>query len=378
VKSSTKVKPEHIDDVGLQAWIIANAGLPIERICVLHLNAECRFPNAGDLFCEVDLTDSLRERYPEILPKVQQIFGTLQSPAPPEIDIGPHCFDPNECGFLDACWREKAIPDVSVFDLPNLKDKKWEWYSQGKIELTALPVDELNELQKRVVHAHKSMSRFVNGGGVDAAISSWKFPLIFLDFETINPAIPRFPMCGPYDHAPFQFSVHVLNDLNSEAKHFEFLHSGSDDPRPSLIPALIRACKGTGSIVSYYARFETDRIKELISFAPSARESLEQIIDRIVDPLPVIRDHVYDPGFKGSFSLKAVAPTLLGDKFSYEGMLVPDGTAAQRTFESMINCADKNQKQELRNGLLEYCQKDTLVMVELVKWLFSIRHAVGI
>ena len=38
VKSSTKVKDEHIDDVGLQAWIIANSGLPIDKIHIVYIN----------------------------------------------------------------------------------------------------------------------------------------------------------------------------------------------------------------------------------------------------------------------------------------------------------------------------------------------------
>ena len=58
---------------------------------------------------------------------------------------------------------------------------------------------------------------------------------------------------------------------------------------------------------------------------------------RIVDPLPVIRDHVYDNAFGGSFSLKAVAPALLGEDHSYEGMQVSNGTAAQRAFDELIS-----------------------------------------
>lgn len=371
VKSSTKVKPEHIDDVGLQAWIIANAGLPIERICILHLNAECRFPNIVDLFCEVDLTDSLRERYPQTTPKIQQIIGTIQQPSAPEVDIGPHCYDPIECGFREVCWKEKSIPEISVFDLPNLKDKKWEWYSQGKIALADLPADDLNDLQKRMVRAHETKARVVNHDGIRAAMSSWNFPLVFLDFETINPAIPRYNNCGPYDHTPFQYSVHIWPSPGSEIEHREFLHCDTTDPRPALIPKLIVDCAGSGSVVSYYSRFESDRIKELIEFDPDSRVSLEAIISRMVDPLPVVREHVYDPGFKGRFSLKATAPALLGNSFSYDEMAVPDGTASQRAWEKMLRSNDPQEKIELKNALLEYCKKDTFVMVEMVKWLFA-------
>jgi len=224
VKSSTKVKPEHIDDVGLQAWIIANAGVPLERINVLHLNSECRYPDLSILFKEVDVTEKLRERYPIVAPKVAEIFSVLKGSQPPEIDIGPHCFEPNECGFREACWNEKAIPDVSVLDLPNIREKKWELYKQGKVALKDAPVEELNDIQRRAVAVHLDGERFIDRNGIKAALATWKFPLVFLDFETINPAIPRYEGCGPYDHVPFQFSVHVWKDRNSTAEHEEFLH----------------------------------------------------------------------------------------------------------------------------------------------------------
>ncbi len=97
---------------------------------------------------------------------------------------------------------------------------------------------------------------------------------------------------------------------------------------------------------------------------------LEALLERIVDPLPVIRDHVYDNAFAGSFGLKAVAPAILGESQSYDGMLVANGTAAQQAFDELINDETPlDRKNELIQASLEYCKKDTLVMVELVKWL---------
>ena len=171
---------------------------------------------------------------------------------------------------------------------------------------------------------------------------------------------------------PFQFSVHVWPSSETELSHIEHLHDDSSDPRPRLIDALLNACGDKGSIVAYYGRFESDRINEMAEGFQEYAEQLKSLVARIVDPLPVIRDHVYDIGFKGSFSLKSVAPSLLGEDQSYEGMFVPNGTAAQRAFEEMISASiSPERKAELSRGLLEYCHKDTLVMVELVKWLIN-------
>jgi Domain of unknown function(DUF2779)/Domain of unknown function DUF83 len=378
VKSSTKVKDEHIDDVGLQAWIMAKSGLPIEQISVLYINNACRFPNLQNLFVAQDLTEKLRSIYPEILPKVSEIFSVIQKDKLPSIDIGQHCTSPNDCGFKDFCWKEKNIPDVSVLDLPQLKTKKWEYYSQGILKLDDPRLSDLSPLQERVVQVFKSGARFVDASGIQGALKTWQFPLIFLDFETINPAIPRYEGTTPYQQVPFQFSVHIWPSPESELIHKEYLHVSKTDPRPNLIPALLQACGDRGSIVAYYGQFESSRITELAAYSSKSKKQLESLIERIVDPLPVIRNHVYDNKFAGSFSLKAVAPAILGDSHSYDGMLVANGTAAQRAFEELIDDeTPQNRKDDLIRASLEYCEKDTLVMVELVKWLYREADKIG-
>jgi hypothetical protein len=372
VKSSTRVKPEQIEDVGLQAWIIAKSGLPIERINILHLNPECRHPNLESLFVEQDVTETLRELYPTILPRVKDCFSMLQRSDPPAQDIGPHCFSPGDCGFREVCWNEKNIPPISVFDLPQIRDKKWDFYKEGIVDIADPRLRDLTPLQDRVVECHRTGKRFVDADGVRSALSAWRFPLVFLDFETISPAIPRYNGCRPYGHTPFQFSVHLWKSPGAELEHLEYLHTDATDPRPKLIPALLSACSGEGSIVAYYSQFESSRIKEMADAFPAFSASLDSLLPRMVDPLPVIRDFIYDPSFAGSFSLKAVAPALLGDGFSYDGMDVENGTAAQRAFEEMIAPETAEARSEkLRFGLLEYCKKDTLVMAELVRWLHS-------
>ena len=74
VKSTTKVKPEHIDDVGLQTWVITKSGLPVEQINMMHLNSDCRFPDLSQLFKIQDVTPELREQYLSVQPSVARIY----------------------------------------------------------------------------------------------------------------------------------------------------------------------------------------------------------------------------------------------------------------------------------------------------------------
>lgn len=372
VKSTTKAKPEHIDDVGLQTWIIAKTGLPIEQINIMHLNPECKYPDLGSLFKTVDVTAELRERYLSVQPKVADILNVIREKEIPNIDIGAHCLEPNDCGFVEHCWKEKSIPELSVLNLPGLHKRKWQLYHEGIIDITDPRLTDLNETQERIQCVTETGKRYINKEGIHTEISQWQFPLVFLDFETINPAIPRYLGRGPFQQVPFQFSVHRWNEPNAEITHNAFLHDSMDDPRPALIHALLEACGTEGSIVAYYGKFESERIAELADFAPEQSEALTKLIERIVDPLPIIRQNVYDKAFNGSFSLKSVAPALLGSEHSYKGMLIADGGAAQRAFEELINEKTSTAKKKIiYDAMLDYCNKDTLVMVELVKWLYT-------
>lgn len=372
VKSTTRVKPEHYDDVGVQAWIIAKSGLPIDQINLVHLNSDCRYPDLSNLFHQEDITTNIREKYLTIKPTIKNIYTTIQQPTVPDIDIGSYCLEPTECGFTEHCWQQKKIPDMSILNLPGMKDRKWDLYNDGVIALDDPRLSDLNALQERIVTCFKTNKRYIDIKPIQAELSNWQFPLIFLDFETINPAIPRYDGCRPYEQLPFQFSVHTWLSPNADITHTEFLHDSADDPRPTLIPALIQACGEQGSIVAYHAKFEIDRIKALAGYSAEYCDALTKLIDRFVDPLPLIRNTVYDNAFNGSFSLKAVAPALLGPSHSYKDMSVANGGDAQRAFEELIspNIA-ASKKLILRKAMLEYCKKDTFVMVDLVKWLYQ-------
>jgi hypothetical protein len=370
VKSGTKLKQEYIEDVGLQAWILANSGLPLEKICIVHLNPECRAPDLHNLFVEVDVTDQLREMYRDIAPRLNSIFSAIRQTSTPETDIGPHCSLNRDCEFKAHCWNERNVPEVSVFNIPGLKAKVWDYYKKGQVELAQVDQSELEPLQTRMVNAHLNNQRFADLSAIREAMKEWTYPLVFLDFETINPAVPVYPGTGPFEQVPFQFSVHVQREPGAELEHYEYLHEDESDPRPGLIPALLEACGEQGSIVSYFARFEQGCIEAMARFSPEHHDELMALVTRLVDPLLVIREHVYDTGFAGSFSLKKVAPALCGQEFSYENLSVADGTAAQRAFTELINPAtDEMRKMELNESMLEYCRQDTLAMVKLVDWM---------
>lgn len=371
VKSSTKIKEENIDDLSIQAWVLKGAGLNIQSYKIMHLNSDCRYPNLNNLFQVHDVTENILGKINEVPLKLAEIKKTLSENKVPDIDVGPHCEKPYECSFKDHCWKERGISNFSIFNLPKIGNKKWDFYKNGQINIDQVSIESLNELQARVVNAVKTNNRYINPKAIHDELSEWIFPLYYLDFETISYAIPKYKGTGPYTQVPFQYSCHIELEDKS-IKHVEFLNTVNDDPRLRLIESLLSNIGEKGNVVSYYKTFEEKVIKHLAEVYPEFSQKLLNIADRLVDPLPVLQKNVYDNAFEGSFSLKNVGPALIGESISYKNLNVRDGSAAQRAYTELIECKLPEKKSRIEKSMLEYCKLDTFTMVELVRWLRNV------
>ena len=135
---------------------------------------------------------------------------------------------------------------------------------------------------------------------------------------------------------------------------------------------MLEAIPQSGSIVVYHQTYEISRFKELARDFPEHAQAINDLIPRVVDLKKVIMDTVYYPAFMGSFSIKKVAPVLLGNQASYHHLEVSDGIEAMLAYQEMLNLSAHDLKKEkLFEDLLEYCKQDTLLMVHLHQWLLK-------
>jgi hypothetical protein len=243
-----------------------------------------------------------------------------------------------------------------------------QFAAMGIIEIPKIPrdFDGLSTLQARVVEAVRTATRF-HDPAISRKLRKIKFPVHFLDFETFSPALPLYPGTRPYQVIPFQWSDHILNS-DGAVTHCEFLHSDRTDPRRPFAGELLDAIGGKGSIVVYGA-FEATRLRELGEHLKDLAPALARVQKRIVDLLPLIRAHVYDPEFHGSFSLKSVLPALV-PRLGYDDLEITDGGLASLAYTEMQTSETNNERRtELRDALLAYCKRDTLALVELFRFL---------
>jgi hypothetical protein len=206
---------------------------------------------------------------------------------------------------------------------------------------------------------------------VQQFLEGLRYPLHFLDFETIMPAVPMFDGCRPYTQTPFQFSLHIQNSAGGELTHLAYLADGSGDLRPGFLQALQAGLGPEGSIVSYNSSFEMGRLRELASQFLDHAAWLNQALVRFenADLLQPFRSFaLYDPSQHGSASLKAVLPAFTG--LGYDDLAIQEGDFASIQFLRLLKGQiPKEEISGLRENLLKYCERDTLAMVKLVEKL---------
>lgn len=372
VKSTTSVKQEHVPDVAIQLYVLEGAGVKAGRACLAHLNKEYVYPGGdydlGQLFVIEDITEQARGYLPGIPRALRQMRQALAGPEPPQIKPGRQCTSPYECPFIGHCSGDQ--PEHPVGQLPRAGERLLTLLAEHGIE-DIRDIDAgfvgLNRLQQRVRDAVASNRPYFNPA-IRRELAGLEHPVHFIDFETFNPALPLYAATRPYQVIPFQWSDHIMSS-DGQLTHREFLHDGGGDPRGPMARSLLEALGTTGSIV-VYSSFEQTRIRELAQALPDLEADLMALLDgRIVDLLPLVREHCYHPDFHGSFSLKAVLPALVPG-LGYDDLAITDGQVASLAYAEMIHPATtEERRRQVRADLLSYCGRDTEAMVRLVEVL---------
>jgi len=376
VKSSTKVSDTYIKDAAIQYYTITNSGIDLKDISIVHINNQYTKEGAlaiHQLFTIESVYDQVLEFLPRIPNEVRRLKNIIESHEVPNVDIGNHCSAPYDCDFKGTCW--KHIPDYSVFNISRLnKDKKFDLYNQGVITLDQIDLSKVSLNPNQVLQVQSE----VNGTthiGIDEIrnfTNGLSYPLYFLDFETIGPAVPKYNGSRPYQQLVFQYSLHIQETLTSKLEHREYLADPSQDPRIKFIEQLIKDCGTSGDIVVYNIGFERGKLNDLMEVFPQYSNELGRIVNRMKDlMIPFQQKWYYTPEMKGSYSIKYVLPALV-PKLSYGDLKIKEGGTASNTFLSMVNGTFKGDVKETRMQLLEYCKLDTYAMVKILEVLLSI------
>lgn len=374
VKSSTGVKDYHRDDAAIQSFIARKAGVPLDSIALAHIDSGWVYPGNGDyagLLTECDLTEEAFGRDDEVTGWIAGAQKIAAKKSEPKISTGDQCCTPFACGFFDYCQSREPLAEYPVHWLPGIRANALRAHIAGNpaLDLRDTPDDLLNELQRRVKAHTLSGATYFDAQSAAAALKAHRLPAYFLDFETIQFAVPIWKGTRPYQQIPFQFSLHKL-DKNGNLEPQAFLDLTGNDPSRPFAESLIAACGNCGPIFVYNAGFEGARINELAERFPEYSASLLAIKGRLVDLHPITRANYYHPNQQGSWSIKAVLPAVAPD-LSYKSLEgVQDGGMAMDAYlEAIYPDTLPEQKDKIEQQLRAYCGLDTFAMVRLWQFL---------
>ena len=368
IKASTSVKDVHIDDVAFQKHCCEQAGLKIRACRLGFINRQ--YVRYGDidpwaLFVIEDISTRVKEAGQDIEERILDLFDVILRGTSPDVPIGRCCLDPYECPLRSECWA--FLPENSVFDLRGGKPGQFSLYERGIMSIKDIPDDIALSRQQHIQKECLMTGRtHIEREEIRRFLDTLRYPLYYLDFETVSPAIPAYDGMRPYQGIPFQFSLHIVEQYGGEPTHHSFLAGGAEDPRPGILNELRRLLGSRGSIIAYNADFEEGILKDLVEAFPEHADWLSGILARMVDLLfPFASFHYYHASQKDTASLKKVLSALTGR--GYEDMGIGNGMDASIAYAKIAyGNATEEEINRVRADLTEYCKLDTEGMIWIV------------
>jgi len=383
VKSTTKIrkeskdkalKPQYMQDVSIQKWVMEGAGIKIKRCHIIYLNSKYirgRELDLKSLFIIESVDSDIAIALGDV-PKLVLDFLAILKGTQPEVDIGSQCNNPYECPYKSKCWKD--VGPISIHCLTRITDtKRKNLKDLGVNDIKDIPISfELTANQQIQMQAVQNKLQ-INLHEIKKFMTDFEEPLYFLDFETIGYAIPRYQETTPYQKLTFQYSIHVLH--NGSLGHSEFFYEQDSDPSRKCAENLIRELRDVGSIVAYHKSFEAGQIRDLAERFTDLAPALNNIENRLIDlEVPFAKFWYCDGRFEGRSSIKKVLPILI-PTLSYEGLSIQKGEEAQRAYLEFLGIiAPLKSSDEIREDLLNYCKLDTLAMVEIYNVLKAISN----
>ena len=375
IKSAIYTKSYYIKELSLQKYLISKlTDLPsVTNLILINNNYEFTTSNINlneylnIIDCEFRIDDDSIIEVENNLKNIRKEISKIKAP---EIEIGSHCKNPYQCNYFDYCRTN--IPYFHVEQIPNQsKDQKQKLNLLGVKDIAKLPeLHWLSEIQNRIINAVKNSEEYVNSN-LGSSLAKLKYPLYFMDFETIISPFPIFLNSFPFQPLPCMWSLHKSNNKEEDLLYYNFYDFSGNDPRKDFIIKLIDTLGDSGDIL-IYSDYEIRILKKIISSYPEMKNNIENIISRCVDMLKLVKENYYHPGFKGSFSLKSVSK-ILPEGDIYNSEYVNSGDDASRVLMQLITGKiDKELIPIYKQELLKYAEKDTLSLVNLYNHLNSV------
>lgn len=253
-----------------------------------------------------------------------------------------------ECWKTNLGWRDDDFESPTVLDVWSFR-KKDKLIDAGCIKMSELAEDDVNPKpdnkpgisasQRQWLQIEKVQngddSVWLDRDNLQSEMSSWVYPLHFIDFETATVAIPFNAGRRPYEGIAFQFSHHIVREDGAVEHIGEYLNTDQGVfPNYEFVRALKAQLENDKGTIFRYSNHENTFLnmiyQQLVddernisdgeelrcfirSITKAKHDSVEQWIGErnMVDMWDLVKRYYYDPTTNGSNSIKQVLPAIL-------------------------------------------------------------------
>jgi hypothetical protein len=377
VKSSTEVKDINIHDLSFQKICFETAGYEIGKIHVICIDNQ--YVRHGEiepkkLLKIENITEQVQYLEDETKSKIELALKITKQNDEIVATILKQCSNPYECLFLDYCWKD--LPDNSIYDIAgSLPETKLKMLlDMGILEIKDIP-DGIVTSKAGLRHYNvvKNDIVLIEKENIKNELAQLQYPLYFLDYETFGPSVPLFDDYRPFQRMIFQYSLHVQEKPGEEPRHYAYLAKDWEDPSRNLATELKKMIGDKGTVIVWNMSFERGCNSEMGERYIEFMEFFKDINERMFDLMQVFKKGYYaHKDFHGSASIKKVLPVLVPE-LSYTDLSIHEGGTASNKWRDMIDQkTSKEEKDEIYNNLIKYCELDTLAMVKILEKLIKI------
>ena len=340
VKSATRLKEYHLQDIAIQGWVAEGAGVPLDGLSVAVIDTGYVYPGGDDyrgLLREIPVADQARPLMAHIPGWVRGFNELLGGPLPAR-RTGPQCRRPFECPFVAFCegqeGKVRCAPDE-------------ERDAEGALRAPSGPGARPSRPRRHGVPRHAAVPPLLPG---------------------LRDGAVRRARCGPARARSSRSSSSGRATWRSGPARWITASSSTPAARRRCAgpPRRLLEALGDRGPIFVYHDFEKWRIMEMARMLPDLAPALDAVAGRLVDLLRLTRDHYEHPALGGSYSLKTVLPTVDAELDHALLEEVQDGLSAQAAYHEATDPGTPAERKDvLRRSLLEYCALDTLALVRV-------------
>lgn len=365
VRSTVRNRTDSYIDTAFQKKTVEASGIKIGSCFIVLINPGYTLGENFEIenFFKIrNVTAETDKAVPHMESLLKKVRNTVSLSEFPERNE-ESCRSPKDCRSKEKCWKGVELGDI--FSLREGREISIQLFNSGIRYMKDIPPEtDLNTAQKIQIASSLENRPFINKEKIRDFINKVIYPVSFLDFETVNPSLPIFRSTAPYQHVPFLFSLHIL-DENKNIIHKTWISRDHNDPRKEILEKLKEWIpESSGSIVCFNDMIEKKCLKDSAAVYPEYQTWAQNAILRFQDISNIFRNfQYYHPLQNGSASLKSIYPALTGEP-GYGELTIKDGGSANMEYLQFL-LQEKEADPKLLRDLEVYCSMDTYAMVRI-------------